>query len=625
MSQFRDRYVENTDSQRTYWNANNDQRSRDDFGITPSDSNMETPRQYSPLTDGPISQNHLNMGYPTQDFRHEHPRYTTSKSSESHELSNIQKDPFNPSQASFQPMNPFHDSTYPDVDGYTVAPTSGGALDVNRNTSPDETTSIEEHMLRNERNRKKLVAQLPKFHYTKVPWFSILVTSVQVIVFLVELIKMGILTGTPFQSKPYFNPMIGPSIYVLINMGARYVPCMHKITGITSDITLQFPCPNSTSTDTNVCSLNELCGLSGIPIIDNEFVPSQYYRIVLPIFLHAGILHILFNLILQLTMGVAVERCVGWLKYCIIYITSGVSGFLLGSNFALNGVASTGASGSLFGVMAANLLLFIYCGRKNTNIYETKRYKTFIFIMIMEILVSFVLGLLPGLDNFSHIGGFCMGLLMSIVLISDPSFVYKHGIYTYEPDTPTWKLVTENWNPLAKYKDKVPWKIAAWAVVRIASLVTAIVYFSLLTKNLKSKKMEDNEQTCSWCKYINCIPINNWCEQGQVTVTTSSIPEPTNSPTTTTAGIQTTIPGGIFNPPTTTANAKRDNLEEASIRSVSTFPKLQGSARQVMAGIQLDSGSSALVVVLALVGYSSAKKLKSKISQRKLKRKEKQN
>ncbi|QBM89123.1 Rhomboid family protein [Metschnikowia aff. pulcherrima] len=611
MSHFRDKFVGNADSL-SVWRLGSLNTSQDNLGYAPpSHAGMDRTTPYSPIENG-----HSKQAVPQMRLRDDsqpnlldaNQRYDSNASADLYELSDIRKNPFEQSQSSFQTPDPFQSSYTSNIQGYSVVPAQTDVPNNYMNASRDDNYLLDKHIALNERNRRKLENRFPRFHYTKLPWFSILVTTAQVIVFIVELVKMGVWTGSPFQTKPYFNPMLGPSTYVLINMGARYVPCMHKLLGITLDTSIQFPCPNSTSVDTNVCNLNELCGLSGIPIVDDEYVPSQYYRVILPIFLHAGFLHILFNLILQLTMGIAVERAIGCLKYGIIYIASGVSGFLLGANFSPNGVASTGASGSLFGIIAANFLLFIYCGTKNTNIYETKRYKTFIIIMILEILVSFVLGLLPGLDNFSHIGGFGMGILTSIVLLPDPSFVFVNGIYTYDPETPTWKLFVDGWNPLSKYKDKVPWKIAAWSMARIASLALAIVYFALLTKNLKSKRQESNEETCSWCKYINCIPVNGWCEQGEVTVSTSSNSGSTSSPTSTTASSGETT-AAVFNAPT-----KRELFTALSAGQSSTGTLTLTGAKRLTTAARPDMGSVALLMVVALLCYNAGKKLKGKMA-----------
>jgi len=47
-----------------------------------------------------------------------------------------------------------------------------------------------------------------------------------VAVFAYELARNSALTGSVIATKPTFNWMIGPSSATLINMGARFVPCM---------------------------------------------------------------------------------------------------------------------------------------------------------------------------------------------------------------------------------------------------------------------------------------------------------------------------------------------------------------------------------------------------------------
>lgn len=529
---------------------------------------------------------------------------------ELHELANFTRYPSNPfdRQESREETNPFEGNNQ----NHYLRNTLGVFLE-NESTPFSEELSDKDHIDRrlkeNERNRRKLATRLPRFHITKLPYFSIIVTTGQIIVFIIELARMGILTGSPFQTQPYFNPMLGPSTYLLVNMGARYVPCMHPIANVTLDMTLQFPCPNSTTVDTNVCNLSQLCGMGGIPIVNSTYFPDQRIRIVTPIFLHAGFLHILFNLMLQLAMGIAIEKHIGFIKYGLIYMLSGVGGFLLGANFAPNGIASTGASGSLFGIIAANLLLFIYCGRKNTNIYFTKKYTLFILLMVAEIVVSFVLGLLPGLDNFSHIGGFCIGLLLSIALLQDPSFVYIDGIYTYDATTTTLKDFLGNWNPLNKIHDKVRWKVAIWTILRLICMALVIVYFVLLTENLYSVGMEDNKTVCSWCKYINCIPVNGWCEMGEVTVTSTSN---NNSPATQTANAFTSTSRPT---PLPTQILNNRNFVDSAIRGGGTYiqsvtsklsPDLPAAASN-----HLQEGTFVLVIIMAFLAYTSIWRLRN--------------
>ncbi|KAI5954694.1 hypothetical protein KGF54_002470 [Candida jiufengensis] len=420
-----------------------------------------------------------------------------------------------------------------------------------RPNNPFKDNELEKKLKKNEKNRILTLKSKPRFHYTKLPYFTILVTLIQVIIFIVELARMSILTGSAFQTQPYFNPMLGPSNFLLINMGSRYIACMRQIKDLTDDTTILFPCPNSTSIDTYQCSLNELCGLSGLSTFDNgtKFNPNQWYRIFIPIFLHAGFLHIIFNLLLQLTMGASIERNIGILKYSIIYIASGISGFLLGANFTPAGIASTGASGSLFGIVAINIILFIYTGKKNANMYGTKHYKLFIFFMFIEIIISFVLGLLPGLDNFSHIGGFAMGILTGILLLKDPFWIYKDGIIIYKRNQSTLQQFLNNWNPMYAYEDKIQLNFLIWCFVRLVSLVLIIVYFVLLCKNFFNNNTDSNN-SCEWCKYFNCIPVKGWCDIGEISITTSQSPAATTAPSS-----SITVPTEIYSTATYTTTA----------------------------------------------------------------------
>lgn len=283
------------------------------------------------------------------------------------------------------------------------------------------------------RRRKKPETKLER--YMKLPWVVYILTTVQTVVFIAEFIRMGVLTGSPIQTQPTFNPMIGPSTYLLINMGARFTPCMHGIDKITNDPMLRFPCPNSTTATTNVCSLAELCGMAG-GVVDPAGLetaikagatdansaplkPNQWWRFITPIFLHAGIIHLGFNMLLQVRLGGEIEQNIGHVRFLIVYFVAGIGGFLLGGNFTPDGIASTGASGALFGLIALDLLDLLFNWSVFTNPYRT------LVLHVFEFVVSFVIGLLPGLDNFSHIGGFAMGLVMGTAVLPSPRMLRK--------------------------------------------------------------------------------------------------------------------------------------------------------------------------------------------------------
>lgn len=349
-----------------------------------------------------------------------------------------------------------------------------------------------------------------KMKWRKQPWFVWFISTVQIAVFMAELAKMGILTGSPIETQPTFNPMIGPSPYVMINMGVRFTPCMHFIAGVTNDSTIQFPCPNSTTTATNVCSLSELCGMGGIPEPSTkESPPNQWWRFITPIFIHAGFIHIGFNLLLQLKLGAELEKEIGIVRFILVYFASGIAGFILAGNFSPDGIASTGASGSLFGVIALDLLDLLF----NWKLYATPVKN--LLMHIVEIIISFALGLLPGIDNFSHIGGFAMGILTGTALLRSPLKIRLKVAGPQIPDSGGKLQVMQiDWRgPKDHFKNRSRWWYG-WILVRVAAVVIALVYFIMLIR-----LFEDGGGHCSWCKYLACLPVHDWCGSGNLVPT----------------------------------------------------------------------------------------------------------
>ncbi|KAL8805202.1 MAG: hypothetical protein Q9182_002077 [Xanthomendoza sp. 2 TL-2023] len=349
----------------------------------------------------------------------------------------------------------------------------------------------------------------------KVPWVVYTLTLIQVAVFIAEIARNAVLTGSPIEIHPTFNPMIGPSPYVLINMGARFVPCMQNIPQV-HDSDIKWPSPSTTSPDTNTYNGNlaDLCGFGGFQINGPNDYPNQWYRFIIPMFLHAGIIHILFNMLLQWMVGRDMEREIGSLRFLLVYLSSGIFGFVLGGNFAPKGIASTGASGALFGVIAWMLLDLLYHWGERKSPWVDLAW------IIFEIGISFVLGLLPGLDNFSHIGGFLMGLVLGICLLHSPEVLRRR----VGADDPPYAFVGNTGKRLAEvtavtafvkepvgfFKGRKPlwW---AWWLVRAAALVGVLVAFIVLLTNFYKRCPSE----CHWCRHLSCMK-EEWCNWGKL-------------------------------------------------------------------------------------------------------------
>ena len=373
-----------------------------------------------------------------------------------------------------------------------------------------------------------LLCRLSKSPSLSVNWQGMVRYSPDLVTRVSAHLDAGSLTGSPIQTKPSFNPMIGPSPYVLINMGSRYSPCMKTIANVQNRTDpLFWPCPNATTSsgDSVSCQLSDLCGLGGVPnpepngSLDDPNPPNQWFRFVIPIFLHAGIIHIGFNLLLQLMLGRDVELLIGSVRFALLYFAAGIFGFVLGGNFAATGISSCGCSGSLFGILAITLLDLLYSWSE-----RRKPWVELTFIII-DMAIAFALGLLPGLDNFSHIGGFLMGLVLGICILRSPKSFSEHqavgleGSFDHHDDrrhsTTSLRsggLVAFVRAPLTffQHRKSMWW---AWWGVRAAALVGALVGFILLLKNFYVWR-----SSCSWCRYLSCLPItvggSNWCEMG---------------------------------------------------------------------------------------------------------------
>lgn len=107
-------------------------------------------------------------------------------------------------------------------------------------------------------------------------------------------------------------------------------------------------------------------GFSNILVDKLGFVPDvsttlfQPWRLVTYIFLHAGVMHILFNMLWLWWMGRPVEETLGPKIFTVIFLGSGIGGALINLLFAgFFGVNTViGASGAVFGIMVAFATLF---------------------------------------------------------------------------------------------------------------------------------------------------------------------------------------------------------------------------------------------------------------------------
>jgi rhomboid protease GluP len=131
---------------------------------------------------------------------------------------------------------------------------------------------------------------------------------------------------------------------------------------------------------------------------------GQYWRLVTAIFLHAGLLHIGLNLWVLIDIGPEVESLFGSAKFMVMYLVTGVLGFLISFWWQPFGI-SIGASGALMGLIGILIGASFHHGRMGKE-YRSMLWKWVIYILIFGLLPFFAI------DNAAHIGGLATGLVL---------------------------------------------------------------------------------------------------------------------------------------------------------------------------------------------------------------------
>lgn len=138
---------------------------------------------------------------------------------------------------------------------------------------------------------------------------------------------------------------------------------------------------------------------------------GEFYRLITPVFLHHGWIHLLMNTYSMWRVGPLVEEKFGKTRALLLYMISGFCGNLLGFFFGPMRSISVGASGAVFGMMGA-VAGYVLRNKKHLGQYGNVLLQS----VGMTLLLNLLLGMRPGIDNMAHIGGFASGLAFGAAL-----------------------------------------------------------------------------------------------------------------------------------------------------------------------------------------------------------------
>lgn len=140
---------------------------------------------------------------------------------------------------------------------------------------------------------------------------------------------------------------------------------------------------------------------------------GAWWRLLTSTFLHANAMHLLFNMVGLYAVGGMVERIFGRVPFLMIYLVSGLAGSVASLHFAAQKSVSVGASGAVFGIAGA-LLVVVYRHRESLPRLFNRQILSGMAVFVgYSLLMGFSKA---GVDNAAHVGGLVAGALLGLLL-----------------------------------------------------------------------------------------------------------------------------------------------------------------------------------------------------------------
>ena len=139
---------------------------------------------------------------------------------------------------------------------------------------------------------------------------------------------------------------------------------------------------------------------------------GEVWRLLTPIFLHGSPIHLFMNMLALVAFGRLTERLIGTPRYALLILILGVLPMLLACMMPMNLDGSpftVGISGVIYGLVAYLWLLSSQRPDLGFRIPDG-----LVGFMLMFIVLGFA-GLIPGISNWGHLGGFLVGLALALM------------------------------------------------------------------------------------------------------------------------------------------------------------------------------------------------------------------
>ncbi|HWK22615.1 MAG TPA: rhomboid family intramembrane serine protease [Ureibacillus sp.] len=142
---------------------------------------------------------------------------------------------------------------------------------------------------------------------------------------------------------------------------------------------------------------------------------GQWWRVITSLFLHAGFMHVLFNMFSLFLFGPELEKIAGKARFVTIYALAGIFGNVATFVTQDGMYASVGASGSIYGILGAFAALVYYTRRTMPQLKQV-----IMPLIIISVIITFIS---PNINVAGHIGGLITGFLLGLSYFSPKNII----------------------------------------------------------------------------------------------------------------------------------------------------------------------------------------------------------
>jgi membrane associated rhomboid family serine protease len=146
----------------------------------------------------------------------------------------------------------------------------------------------------------------------------------------------------------------------------------------------------------------------------------EYYRIISCGFMHAGLLHIIVNMISLASLGFFLERILGAPRMALVYFVSLIGAGIGVVYFSAPDVPTLGASGAIFGLFGALFAMGLKLGRPGMQLIRAN-----IGILVLNLFFTFSIS---AISKQAHVAGLITGFIFTYLIFYPPKAVYARVV-----------------------------------------------------------------------------------------------------------------------------------------------------------------------------------------------------